>query len=591
MERKSVAEKLVEFKKEMGEKRIDVYVIPTSDFHMSEYVNEYFQCRKYFSGFTGSAGTLVVTADETYLFTDGRYFIQAEEELAGSGIILMRMGDRGIPSIEQLVEDILPNNGCIGFDGRVVSCKFGIKLENIANKKNGCVISDIDIAGELWIERKPLEFKEIYFLEEKYTGRSTSDKLDDVRKAMKECGTDTYVLSTLDDQAWVFNLRGKDIPCNPVFLSYAIITLKEATLYTGALLPENMAEFGVRNKEYSEFYKDLERLQGNVLVDKFVCNYRIVKSLSSANIVDECNPTTMMKAIKNETEIANLKKCHIKDGIAVTKFMYWLKNNVGKIDITEISASEYLEGLRKELGCVDLSFETISAYNEHAAKMHYSADENSNATLKAEGILLVDSGGQYFEGTTDITRTFILGDISDEIKKHYTLVVKSMLNLANAKFLYGCTGLNLDILARGPLWDVGIDYKCGTGHGVGYMLNVHEGPNGFRWKKVPERNDGCIIEAGMVTTDEPGVYIEGSHGIRIENELVCVESEENEYGQFMGFETITLAPIDLDGIDVKWLDEKDRIRLNNYHRKVFDKVSPFLNEDEREWLGGYTREI
>lgn len=591
MENKSVADRLRELKKEMKSNSIDVYIIPTSDFHMSEYVNEYFQCRRYFSGFTGSAGTLVVTAYETYLFTDGRYFVQAENELADSDIVLMRMGDKGIPDLEQFVEKILPQNGCIGFDGRVMSFKLGMKLEEAANNKSGYIISNIDIAEKLWSDRKELEFNDIYFLEEKYTGKCTLDKLRDVRKAMKEYGTDTYVIATLDDQAWLFNLRGNDIPCNPVFLSYAIITMETATLYTGAPLPDNMAELGVKNKGYFKFYEDLEKLRGNVLLDKTMCNYRIVKELKSANIINKLNPTTMMKAIKNGIEISNLKKCHIKDGVAVTKFMYWLKNNVGDTNITEISASEYLEGLRKEAGCVDLSFETISAYNEHAAIIHYSPNMDSNSTLKAEGLLLVDSGGQYYEGTTDITRTFILGDVSDEIKKHYTLVVKAMLQLANARFLYGCTGLNLDILARGPLWDIGMDYKCGTGHGVGYMLNVHEGPNGFRWKKVPERNDSCILKAGMVTTDEPGVYIEGSHGIRLENELVCIECEENEYGQFMGFETITLAPIDLDGIDVKWLDESDRKRLNNYHRQVFDKISPFLNDKEREWLGGYTREI
>lgn len=575
----------------MKEKNIDVYIVPTSDYHMSEYVCDFFKCREYLSGFTGSAGTLVVDLKNAYLFTDGRYFIQAEEELKGSPIKLMRMGDSKTPSLETLIERITPKKGCIGFDGRVVSYTFGVRMESIGNKNQGRIVSDMDLAGEVWKHRPHLFFDEIYFLEEKYTGKSTAEKLSDVRAEMKKYGVDAYVISSLDDQAWLFNLRGKDIPCNPVFLAFSIITGETAVLYTGAKIPEEMREAGVENRKYSEIYKDLEKIQGKVLIDASASNYMVVKSLKNAEVVDEFNITTMMKAVKNETEIANLKKCHIKDGVAVTKFMYWLKNNLGKTEITEISAADYLEHLRKKSGCVELSFDTISAYGANAAMMHYSADEKSNTVLKPEGMFLVDSGGQYYEGTTDITRTFVLGPISGEMKKHFTLVAKSMLRLANVKFLHGCTGQNLDILARGPLWDIGIDYKCGTGHGVGYMLNVHEGPNGFRWKTVPERNDGCVLEAGMVTTDEPGVYIAGSHGIRIENELVCVELSENEYGKFMGFEMLTYAPIDLDGIDIRWLDESDKKMLNEYHHVVYERIAPFLTEEEKIWLKEYTREI
>lgn len=588
----SVHEKLENVRKLMREFKIDIYIIPTSDFHMSEYVNEYFKCREYYSGFTGSAGTLVITEEESFLFTDGRYFIQAEEELKFTGVHLMRMGDSGVPTLEQFIENELPDKGSIGFDGRVVSCRFGRKMEEIVGRKGGDIVSNIDIAGKLWKDRSELKFEEIYYLEEKYTGKSHIEKLGDVREKMDELGVETYVLSSLDDQAWLFNLRGNDVPYNPVFLSFAIITKEDATLYTGAILPTQIAACDVKNKGYFDFYEDLKNIKGKVLLDESASNYMTVMSLSNAEIVDAINPTTLMKAIKNKTEVDNLKKCHIRDGVAVTKFMYWLKNNIGKEEITEISAADYLENLRREeAGCVELSFNTISAYRENAAKMHYSADAISNATLEKEGMLLVDSGGQYYEGTTDITRTFVLGNITDEMKKHFTLVAKSMLRLANAKFLYGCSGLNLDILARGPLWDIGIDYKCGTGHGVGYMLNVHEGPNGFRWRRVPERNDGCVLEAGMVTTDEPGVYIEGSHGIRTENELLCVELSENEYGKFMGFETITFVPIDLDGIDKKYLDKSDIEMLNEYHKTVYGKISQYLNEEEKQWLKVYTRPI
>ena len=298
-----------------------------------------------------------------------------------------------------------------------------------------------------------------------------------------------------------------------------------------------------------------------------------------------------MKAIKNPVEIENLKKAHIKDGVAFTKFMYWLKTNIGKIEISEVSAQEYLEECRKEQeGFIEPSFDTISAYKENAAMMHYSATADTNKTLEAEGLYLVDSGGQYYGGTTDITRTMALGPVDPEQKKHFTAVLRSMLNLSNAKFLHGCTGLNLDILARGPIWDMDLDYKCGTGHGVGYLLNVHEGPNGFRWKLRPGTEDS-VIEEGMVTTNEPGVYIEGSHGIRTENELLCCKGNKNEYGQFMYFETLTFAPIDLDAVDLDYLSKEDKDRLNAYHKEVYEKLSPYLSPEEQEWLKHYTRSI
>lgn len=430
-------------------------------------------------------------------------------------------------------------------------------------------------------------------MDEKYSGESVQSKISRVRGSMRENNADVFVLTSLDDIAWLFNIRANDVECNPVAMSYSIITQDKIVLYAGTDIPERVTDAGVHVKDYFEFYKDIKNITGNVIADYERVNYTSLKTINEkADIKGIFNPTSDMKAIKNQVEIENLKKCHIKDGVAVTKFMYWLKMNIGKVDMTEMSASDYLEGLRHEQeGYVEPSFDTICAYKENAAMMHYSADENSNAALKPDGLLLVDSGGQYYEGTTDITRTFALGPVSDEIKKHFTLVTKSMLNLANAKFLHGCTGLNLDILARGPLWQIGIDYKCGTGHGVGYMLNVHEGPNGFRWKHVPERNDGAVLEAGMITTDEPGVYIEGSHGIRIENELLCNEDECNINGQFLSFEPITFAPIDLDAIDLAYLNDDDKKMLNDYHRSVYEKISPYLSKDEAEWLAEYTRAV
>jgi Xaa-Pro aminopeptidase len=375
-------------------------------------------------------------------------------------------------------------------------------------------------------------------------------------------------------------------------LEKAYLFIDEAKLNTE--IKSELTSNGVILKPYEEIYEFVKTISNKevILLDSNKVNYSIYHNLGDVKIIDSTNPSILMKATKNPVEIENLRKAHIKDGVAVTKFMYWVKNNVGKIPMTEISASDYLENCRKaQDGYLDLSFETICAYQANAAMMHYSATEDNNAELKPEGLLLVDSGGHYYEGSTDITRTIALGPVKEEQKMHFTAVLRSMLNLSNAKFLYGCIGLNLDILARGPIWDMNLDYKCGTGHGIGYLLNVHEAPNGFRWKKVPERDDSSVLEEGMVTTNEPGIYVEGSHGIRTENEIVCQKGEKNEYGQFMYFETITFAPIDLDAIDVTYLTPIDKKRLNKYHAQVYKKLSPYLTEEERDWLKIYTREI
>lgn len=584
----------------MKEQGIDIYLIPTSDFHESEYVGAYFKARKFMSGFTGSAGTLVVTHTQAGLWTDGRYFIQAEAQLKNSGIDLYKMGMKDVLNIEDFIIEKMPQGGKLGFDGRVVNSRMGLKLEEKLKEKNASIIYDRDIVNDVWSDRPALSCEPAFLLDIQYAGKSREEKLEDLRKKMEQEKADIFILTCLDDIAWLFNIRGNDIPYNPVILSYVIITKEKGYFFVNenalnleikkALEADNI-EVMPYDKIY-DFVKQISKTEA-VLLDKNKVNYAIVRNLKpEVKIIDKTNPTTLAKAVKNEIELENLRKSHLKDAVAVTKFMYWLKKNVGKENITEITASDYLENLRKEQeGFIELSFDTISAYQEHAAMMHYSATEDTDVQLKAEGLLLVDSGGQYYEGTTDITRTFVLGPIKEEWKKHFTLVAKSMLNLANAKFLYGCTGLNLDILARGPLWNLGIDYRCGTGHGVGYLLNVHEAPNGFRWKSVPERNDQAVLQAGMVTTDEPGVYIENSHGIRTENELICQKAEENEYGQFMNFETITYVPIDLDGIDKKYLNEMDIEQLNQYHKMVYEKVSPYLDSEEKEWLQRYTRAI
>lgn len=594
-----IADRIQHLKALMAEHHMDAYIIPTSDFHESEYVGEYFKARKFMSGFTGSAGTLVVTLEEAGLWTDGRYFIQAARQLEGSGITLYKMGEEGIPTIAEFLCDKLKENSTLGFDGRVINTKLGQNLMDKLECKNVKVVYDKDLVAMIWTDRPTLSSDTAFLLDKKYAGKVTADKLKDLRKAIQDKGATTHILTSLDDIAWLFNIRGNDIIHTPVVLSYAVITMEMAYLFIDEAKLNTEIKFelssnGVILKGYEEIYEFVKTISNEevILLDSNKVNYSIYHNLGDVKIIDSTNPSILMKATKNPVEIENLRKAHIKDGVAVTKFMYWVKNNVGKIPMTEISASDYLENCRKaQDGYLDLSFETICAYQANAAMMHYSATEDNNAELKPEGLLLVDSGGHYYEGSTDITRTIALGHVNEEQKMHFTAVLRSMLNLSNAKFLYGCIGLNLDILARGPIWDMNLDYKCGTGHGIGYLLNVHEAPNGFRWKKVPERDDSSVLEEGMVTTNEPGIYVEGSHGIRTENEIVCQKGEKNEYGQFMYFETITFAPIDLDAIDVTYLTPIDKKRLNQYHAQVYEKLSPYLSEEEREWLKVYTREI
>lgn len=594
-----IQKRLEALRSEMKKRGITVYVVPTSDFHQSEYVGEYFKARKYMTGFTGSAGTAVITMKEAGLWTDGRYFIQAAAQLEGSGVTLFRMGEEGVPKVEEYVEEQLEKGGCIGFDGRVMDAKAGKKYAEIAEKKEGSLYVTEDLVDIIWTERPSLPAHKVWILEQEYAGMSTEEKLSQVREQMKQEGADVHILASLYDIAWLLNLRGDDIDHVPVFLSFVAVEEKKTTLFINQEILEDkvkkyLKDNQIQVEDYEKIYAYAENLKDHkVLMSLEEVNYRIAENVQKhSQIVDAPNPSLLLKSIKNETELENTRIAHLKDAVAVTKFMYWLKTNIGKKEITEISASDYLEELRKEQEhFLDVSFDTICAYGANAAMMHYSASEESNAVLKPEGFLLVDSGGHYLEGTTDITRTFALGELSYEQKKHFTAVCRSNLNLANAKFLYGCSGINLDILARGPLWDMGIDYRCGTGHGVGHILNVHEGPNGFRWKIVQERNDSGKLEAGMITTDEPGVYLEGAYGIRLENELICVKDEKNEYGQFMKFENITYVPMDLDAILPEEMTFREKQELNEYHQMVYEKISPYLNEEERIWLKEYTRAI
>ena len=584
----------------MKEKNIYAYIVPSSDYHQSEYVGDYFKSREFMSGFTGSSGTLIISMDEAGLWTDGRYFIQAENELKDSGIKLFKMGEEGVPTIEEYLLEKLPKNSTLGFDGRVMSVKEGQSLANKLAFKGINIEYKYDLVKDIWKDRCSLPTEKAFLLGTEYSGESFSDKLSRIRAVMKEKKATTHILASLDDIAWLFNIRGRDVKSNPVVLSYAVISIDSVYLFIdknkiGEDIRAELSKENVQIKGYEEVYEFIKNIDEDevVLIDTSKVNYAIYNNIpSNVQKIEERNPSILFKSIKNEIELKNIRNSHIKDGVAFTKFMYWLKNNIGKIEITEISATQKLEEFRREQDkFIEPSFSTIAAYKDHAAMMHYSATEESNYKLEPRDLFLVDSGGQYFDGTTDITRTIALGPIPENVRKDFTNVVRGMIRLSKAKFLYGCRGYNLDILARGPLWEEGIDYKCGTGHGIGFVLNVHEGPNGFRWKVREDIDDTCILEEGMVTTNEPGVYVENSHGIRIENEIVVRKAEKNEYGQFMDFEVITFAPIDLDAIDESLILKDEKIYLNNYHKQVYDKISPYLNEEEKQWLKTYTREI
>ena len=597
--------KIGQLRDRMKELGIDAYLVPTADFHESEYVGEFFKCRHFLTGFNGTAGTAVITMDKAGLWTDGRYFVQAEEQLSGSEIKLYRMGEPEFPTLDEFLEEELPVDGCLGFDGRVVNSELGYGLQNLLQEKNVTINCSKDLVGEIWTSRPAMSCEPIWSLDVKYAGKSTVEKLSDLRDAMKKNKAQIHLMTALDEIAWLFNLRGNDIVNNPVFLSYALITQDEAYLYVqkeaikedtkmGKEVCAALAEAKVQVKEYAEFLQDVAALKNEkILLERKKASFAVCESIdASCRIIDEMNPCATMKAVKNATEIENMRKAHLKDGIAVTKFMYWLKHTIGTCDMTEMTAAHKIEELRAEQdNYIEPSFVTIAAYKENAAMCHYHPSDEVCKKLKPEGLLLVDSGGQYLEGTTDITRTYALGPLTEKEKEYYTIVAAAMLKVSTMKFLHGCRGINLDYTIREAFWKRGLDFAHGTGHGVGYLSNVHERPNGLRWKVVPERQDSAVIEPGMICSDEPGLYFAGDFGTRTENLILCVEDEKNEYGQFLKFEFLTKAPIDLEALDTRFMDDADIERLNTYHKDVYETISPYMNDEEKEWLKHVTREI
>lgn len=570
-------EELLALRREMEKRGIDAYLVPTTDFHGSEYVNDYFKCRKYVSGFTGSAGTLLVTGDFAGLWTDGRYFLQAEKQLQGSGISLMRINQPGVLSIREYLTENLEPESTIAFDGRVVDADFGMSLETDYN-----IEYDMDLVGEIWKERPVLRGSEIYKLPPEVVGETAESKLKRLRLAMEEKGADYHIITGLEEIAWLYNLRGSDVSHTPVFFAFSIISRDEDRLYT--LYPIAKVLEGRESLPYFQFFEDIKELKkGSLLLDTKKASYTLVKSLpENVEIISDVDPVEAMKAVKNQTELRCTENAHIKDGTAMVQFIFWLKSNVGKTAISEISAADKLETLRRQqTGCFDLSFDTISGYMENGAIVHYTPTPDTDRQLRPEGLLLVDSGGQYEDGTTDITRTIALGPLTDEMREDYTTVLKSNLELSMAVFEKGITGSQLDQIARNPLRAKGLDFNHGTGHGVGHILSVHEGPN----RISPTGGDWPILP-GMITTDEPGVYKEGAYGIRLENELVCVEKDGS-----LAFEPITLCPFDRDAILPEMLSEEERKYLNAYHEKVYRVLESRLETEVRSWLREQTEEL
>ena len=594
----TVPERLSALRKCMEEKNIDVYVVPTADFHQSEYVGEHFKARKFITGFSGSAGTAVITKTEARLWTDGRYFIQAAAQLEGTTVELMKMGEPDVPELNAYIEEVLKEGETLGFDGRVVSVGEGEGYAAIARKKNAKVNYQVDLIDEIWEDRPVLSEEPAFDLDVKYAGENVASKLARIREEMKEAGTNVHVVSTIDDICWTLNIRGNDIDFFPLVLSYGIITMDSFELYIDERklddkLKAKLAKDGVNLHPYNDIYEDVKKFGSDVvaMIDPGKLNYALFNNIpENVKTIEKRNPAILMKAIKNPVEIENIRKAQIKDSVAHVRFMKWLKENVGKMKITEMSASDKLDEFRAEMGnFIRPSFEPISSFGEHGAIVHYTSSPETDVELKEGQLFLTDTGAGFYEGSTDVTRTYALGEVPQIMKDHFTLVAISNLQLGSAKFLEGSTGMILDILARKPFWDRDLNFNHGTGHGVGYLLNIHEGPAGFRWKY--RKGETEVLQEGMVITDEPGIYIEGSHGIRLENELLTCKGTLNEYGQFMYFEAITLIPMDLDAINPDIMTQEDKKLLNDYHAKVYEVIAPYLNEEEQEWLKKYTRAV
>lgn len=589
------SEKLLQLRKLMASRNISAYIIPSSDPHLSEYLPLCWKFRAWISGFTGSAGTLVVTQNEAALWTDSRYFIQAENELKDSGIELCKMGLPETPSMECWISDKLSRKQTIGFDGRLFQHSTAKNLVDDLSTRGLKVNHKIDFIDKIWVKRPESPKGKAFEHELRYAGLTTEEKIESLRKSLLKAGANACIISTLDEVAWVFNIRGNDVDYNPVALAYGYVSLDEAILFIDSSkiddsLVEKLDEQGVEVEDYDKFDRFISKLSKKTVIalDESKINHHMATLIPKKV---ELKPTisipTKLKSIKNPVEIENIRISHINDGVAMCEFLHWIEHKIEKEHITELTvAQKLLEFRKKQVGFVSESFSTIAGYLEHGAIVHYSASPESASVIKPEGFLLIDSGGQYHQGTTDITRTIHLSTPTKEEKIDFTYVLKGMIQLSMIKFPAGTRGSQLDILARMAMWRDGINYGHGTGHGVGAFLNVHEGPQSIRPNENP-----ITIEPGMIQSNEPGIYRTGKYGIRIENLIVCNEAFENEFGKFYQFETLTLCPIDLKSIETDMLTHDEREWLNEYHRMVYEKLAPKISVELREWLAERTRAL
>lgn len=589
-------EKLAALRRAMARRGLAAYLVLTDDFHASEYVGDYFKSREYLSGFTGSAGTLLVLPERALLWTDGRYFLQAESQLAGSGIELMRSGEAGVAKLEDFLFEALEEGSRLGFDARTVNTALAQRLGQRLRAKHIRFAGDEDLVDALWPNRPALSAAPVWELGVEYAGETRAAKLMRVRAAMAREGADAFVVTALDELAWLLNLRGNDVACTPVFLGFLLLTGEDAVLCArpGAVdagIEAALAADGVRLAEYGSIYDRVGALPRGtrVLLDGTSANYRLLQSVpEGAEALERRSPIVGMKAVKNAAEQENMRRAHLADGVALTRFLRWLKCDAVREGATELSAAARLEEFRcADADYLEPSFDPILAYGPHGAIVHYEASEETNVPLEARGLLLADTGGHYRTGTTDVTRTVALGALTAEEKRAYTLVLRGHLALAAARFRAGVTGENLDILARGPLWEQGLDYNHGTGHGVGYLLSVHEGPQRIHWN-VASNPHHEALEPGMIFSDEPGLYLAGRFGVRLENLLLVRAAEENGYGTFRALEPLTLAPFDPDAIDPALLSNRERGWLNAYHARVYETLAPYLDAQTREWLCAVT---
>ena len=585
-------EKIQKLRQSMKANGVYAYLIPSSDPHMSEYLPDHWTTRAYFSGFDGSAGTLVVTEDKSGLWTDGRYFLQAGQQLAGSEVQLYKMGMPGVPTVSEFLEQELVGGKVLGIDGTVTATSTVRELQ-----AHGVSVKAVDCTSENWEGRPAIPATEVYVHEVKYTGLTAAQKLVQLKEKLQGAGANTMVITRLDSIAWLLNLRANDIAYNPFLLSYVLVEPEKTTLFVNTSrvctkAKESLAENGVELREYEEILPAIRGMTGEkqVLVDPASVNYAVWQALeenSSLTLIEGAEPVQALKSIKNEKEIENIKNAHVRDGVAMVRFQRELERRMAqKIPTTECDIEVILRDLRAQQPLnKGESFSTIAGYGENGAIVHYHALPETCATVQAKGLLLVDSGAQYLDGTTDITRTYAMGELTREEKEYYTTVLKTHISVARTIFLDGTSGSILDMMARSKVWSKGIDYRHGTGHGVGYFGGVHEGPHNLRTTStVP-------FHAGMLITDEPGYYEEGKVGIRIENILLVKKLFENEYGTFLGYEPVTYCPIDTTPVLVEQLDDEEIAWLNEYHRTVYEKLAGCLEEDERAWLKEKTAPI